>query len=27
VKLDPRGPRRGRYDARWRVIDNLPEAE
>lgn len=26
VKLDPRGPRRGRYDARWRVIDNLPEA-
>lgn len=27
VKLDPRGPRRGRYDARWKVIDNLPEAE
>lgn len=25
VKLDPRGPRRGRYDSRWRVIDNLPE--
>ncbi len=24
VKLDPRGPRRGRYDARWKVIDNLP---
>jgi predicted transcriptional regulator of viral defense system len=26
VKLDPRGPRRGRYDSRWRVLDNLPEA-
>lgn len=26
VKLDPRRPRRGRYDRRWRVIDNLPEA-
>lgn len=25
VKLDPRGPRRGRYDSRWRVLDNLPE--
>ncbi len=26
VRLEPRGPRRGRYDPRWRVIDNLPEA-
>ncbi|HYM39068.1 MAG TPA: type IV toxin-antitoxin system AbiEi family antitoxin [Thermoplasmata archaeon] len=26
VKLDPRGPRRGCYDSRWRVLDNLPEA-
>jgi len=25
VKLDPRGPRRGRYDSRWRVVDNLAE--
>jgi len=23
VKLDPRGPRRGRFDAKWRVINNL----
>lgn len=23
VKLDPAGPRRGRYDATWRVIDNM----
>ena len=23
VKLDPRGPRRGRFVARWHVIDNL----
>lgn len=26
VKLDPSGPRRGRYDSRWRVLDNLREA-
>ena len=25
VPLDPRGPRRGRFNARWKVIDNLPE--
>jgi len=25
VRLDPRGPRRGRYDSRSRVIDNLPQ--
>ena len=25
VRLDPRGPRRGRFNARWKVIDNLPE--
>ncbi|MFQ5838318.1 MAG: type IV toxin-antitoxin system AbiEi family antitoxin [Thermoplasmata archaeon] len=25
VKLDPSGPRRGRYDGRWRVIVNLSE--
>ena len=23
VKLDPAGPRRGRYDAKWRIVDNL----
>ena len=23
VKLDPEAPRRGRFDARWKVIDNL----
>lgn len=23
VRLDPRGPRRGRYDSTWKVIDNL----
>ena len=23
VKLDPSGPRRGRFDSRWKVIDNL----
>ncbi len=27
VKLDPDGPRRGRFHARWKVIDNLREAE
>jgi predicted transcriptional regulator of viral defense system len=26
VKLDPEGSRRGRFDGRWRVIDNLGEA-
>lgn len=26
VRLDPRGLRRGRYDSRWRIVDNLPEA-
>jgi predicted transcriptional regulator of viral defense system len=25
ISLDPEGPRRGRYNARWRVIDNLEE--
>lgn len=25
VKLDPEAPRRGRFDGRWKVIDNLPE--
>lgn len=25
IPLDPRGPRRGRFNARWKVIDNLPE--
>jgi len=25
VKLDPAGPRRGKYDSKWRVIDNLNE--
>ena len=23
VPLDPAGPRRGRFDARWRVVDNF----
>jgi len=26
VRLDPEGPRRGRFIAKWRVIDNLAEA-
>lgn len=26
VKLDPRRPRRGQYNARWNILDNLPEA-
>jgi len=27
VPLDPEGPRRGRFDARWRVIDNRSGAD
>ncbi len=26
VRLDPRGPRRGRYDSHWHVVDNLAGA-
>lgn len=26
VRLDPGGPRRGRFNAKWKIIDNLPEA-
>jgi predicted transcriptional regulator of viral defense system len=25
VKLEPAGPRRGKYSSRWRILDNLGE--